>query len=63
MALIKCNVCSSLISDLELRCPNCENILTEEIISEIRAKEKMESGKTLNYKNAYSRMGSRMVLR
>ena len=42
MSLIKCPGCNSHISELETHCPNCEYPLSEELVMQIRRKEKLE---------------------
>jgi hypothetical protein len=58
MSLIKCPVCTRLISELESSCPNCDFSLSETIILKIRADEKKESETNLKILRNYSGMKS-----
>lgn len=63
MSLIKCPGCNSYISELETNCPNCNFILTEEIVFRIRAEERKELDGKLNKKKNYAGMSSWMAYR
>ncbi len=63
MSLIKCPGCNNYISELENNCPNCNFIITEELVLRIRAEQKKELEKKLTYKNQYSGMSSWMAYR
>jgi hypothetical protein len=58
MSLIKCPVCTRLISELETSCPNCDFSLSEEIVLKIRADEKRESESKPGNKRIYTGMSS-----
>jgi hypothetical protein len=58
MSLIKCPVCTRLISELETSCPNCDFSLSEDIVLKIRADEKRESETKIRNKKLYLGMSA-----
>ena len=58
MSLIKCPGCSHHISELETNCPNCDFLLTEELVRKIRLEEKKDLEKKLRKAGKLAGMSS-----
>ena len=63
MALIKCPVCNSHISELETNCPNCDFHLSEDVIYQIKMDQERENESKPKFKGKYSGSSTWMAYR